>query len=77
MREVMFMALFRYRAYTPYLKAKTFPLVHNSFQLIFRYGNLIGISIKENGNIADPKHNTKLAKVIADAQSENVSKVQN
>ena len=45
--------------------------------MFFRYANLINIVIKQNNNIADPKYNSELAKVIADAQSQNVPKVIN
>ena len=42
---------------------------------VFRYVNLINTAIKENGNITDPTQNSSLARVIKDAQAENVQKV--
>jgi len=39
-----------------------------------RYVNLINTAIKENGNITDPTQNSSLARVIKDAQAENVQK---
>ena len=43
--------------------------------VVFRYVNLINTAIKENGNITDPTQNSSLARVIKDAQAENVQKV--
>ena len=39
-----------------------------------RYANMIVMAIKQNKNDSDPKYNSELARVIADAQSENVPK---
>ena len=52
---------------------KPFSIQHSIVD--FRYVNLIVTAIKENGNITDPTKNSSLARVIKDAQAENVQKV--
>ena len=56
-----------------YTAAGPFSMQHSIVD--FRYVNLIVTAIKENGNITDPTKNSSLARVIKDAQAENVQKV--
>ena len=63
---------------SPYFKENEYPCFElRNYRISFRHSNNILIAIKNNNNETNPKHNPALAKVIADAQYDDVPKVSN